>query len=442
MDLKRIRFAVLIVLCSVILVLFGGGVIISAAAEAEPLEEWDISATAGVDSVVAKLYKISNQENIYSLIIEGDGRMKDFSSASLPPWFKSYKDSLAFATVGSGITYIGAYAFFGCTEFESLTVYNPFVSFYIMEDTVLPSYSAICAHENSTAKSYAELIYFKRFVRICDFEDSECVDCGYICASHIGGEATCERLAQCEICGVEYGSKEEHRYSEWIDGVLPGCESYGVFGHYECLKCSKFFDEDYNERQWIYISPLGHNYGDLIPAVAADCTSSGSIDHYECAKCGSHFDSLKNKVDFIFTAALGHTGGTPSCCGPAICERCGREYGNIATGNHDFPNSLSYDSDNHWYECPCGERKDSSAHSYKTEVIKEPSETEEGLKRRYCDCGYKMVESIDKLKPNDEDDPPKSEKTSFPVGIAIVITSVVVIAATFTAVIIKKIRRS
>lgn len=435
----KISFAVMTVLCSFIFILFGIGGVISSAAETEPTEQWDISKNAGVDNVVAKLYKINRYEELYCVVIDGDGEMKDFSPLSPPPWLELYADAIVSASVGAGVTYVGGYAFFDCRAFDSLTVYNPSARFYIVEDTILPSYSTICGHENSVAKDYTEFLYRKRFVRICEFTDSECNVCGFKCTSHSGGEANCEEAAKCKVCGIGYGSPLGHKYSDWVEGILPGCESDGMFSHYECLRCQKCFDEEYNEWQWIYISPIGHNYGQLISGTDADCANAGSIDHYKCARCEAYFDSSKNKIELIFTEALDHTGGVATCLEPCICDRCGEKYGNKNTENHDFSLFPTHDSENHWYECPCGERKDIVSHSYESEIVKEPSKSEEGIKRLFCDCGYEKTEYVDMLQSSAQgDDSSKPEKLAIPVIIAVVIASVVAVLAFAAVIIVKK----
>ena len=438
--MKRIKisFAVVTAVCSFIFSLFCVGGITSSANVAEPIDEWDISKNAGVDNVFAKLYRISEYEDLYSIVIDGEGRMKDFSPSSPPPWIAGYAEYIISATVGTDVTYVGSYAFYACTTFESLTICNPSISFYIMEDNLLPSYSTVCGHENSTAKNYVEFLYRRPFRKICSFEGSECNVCGFECTSHTGGEANCEEAAKCELCGAGYGAPLGHKYSEWVDGILPGCESYGMFGHYKCIRCLKCFDVEYNESQWIYITPQGHSYGELISGTDAKCTKAGSIDHYKCQECGAYFDSQKNKVDFIFTEALDHIGGVATCLEPCICDICGEKYGNKNTENHNFSLFPTYDSENHWYECPCGERKDIASHSYESEIIKEPSEKEEGIKKIFCECGYEISESIDKLKPAVKDEDFKEPgKSDLPVVFAVAIALTVVIT-TLAVIIVKK----
>ena len=435
----KINFVVMTVLCSFAFLFFGICTNEASAAESLPTETWDVSENPGTDSVIANLYKINENLNLYFVQISGVGRMKDFSFSSPAPWIDNYSDYIIRASVGGEVTYIGSYAFYGCTELESLTVYNPSLSFYIMADTVLPSYSTIRAHEISTAHEYAKLIYPKPFDRICEFADAVCTICGYECTSHKGGEANCEDRAKCEECGSEYGSALGHAYSEWNPVIIPDCELYGVRGHYECTRCGKYFDSDYKEWQWIYISPLGHSYGELIPAMDAGCSDIGWIEHYECSVCGKYFDAQKNEIEYVWIGALGHTGGVADCTQPCVCDRCGEKYGNKNTDKHNFSLNPSYDTEFHWYECPCGEKQNISPHIYKFEVTKEPSGEEEGIRSIFCDCGYEKHEVIEKLKATDEDNTKTDESNHkwFPVA-AVIAVSVIFAAGILTMLILLK----
>lgn len=438
--LKRF-IAVVFTLCSLFLIGTTGS-FVSEAAATEPIEEWDISETPGTDSVTAKLYKNKEDSTKYDIVITGEGRMADFSVYSPAPWCAEYSDTLILVSVGSEITYIGEYAFFECANLERITVLNPQAEFYAMSDTVISSYTVVCGHEISTAKSYSKL-YSKYFSSICKYNNASCSVCGYVCASHTGGMASCEESAKCEICGIYYGEPAGHRYSDWIPEIRPDCVNGGMLGHYECLSCNKYFDAEYKELTQIYLSPKGHSLGEWIEGTVADCTNPGTLGHYECSSCTKKFDSSKNEIPFIWIGALGHTGGVASCVVPCICERCGERYGNINPANHNFSLSPTYNSENHWYGCPCGERKDISNHTLKTEIRKEPSIEEEGIKVTYCDCGYERAENIDKLEPSDNDssvdsDSPKPKKSLFPVILAVVIFLIAAIAFIIVVIIVRK----
>ena len=59
---------------------------------------------------------------------------------------------------------------------------------------------------------------------------------------------------------------------------------------------------------------------------------------------------------------------------------------------HSYGADWKSDADNHWHECPCGDRKDTAAHSFKWVIDKEPTATRKGSKHEECTvCGYKKA---------------------------------------------------
>ena len=190
---------------------------------------------------------------------------------------------------------------------------------------------------------------------------------------HTGGTATCLKQAVCDICGKAYGDKAEHDYAEAT------CTTPEV-----CTVCRHTngspADHDYTEPTCTTASScrfcgehgvdaLGH---DIKAKVAYD-----SVSHwYECTRCNGRIGESN------------HTGGEVSCTARAKCSTCGVEYGLIA--NHDYTDatctegeicrscgadgdgalghswesSISYNEDEHWYECAtCGDKKEVGAHS-------------------------------------------------------------------------------
>lgn len=70
---------------------------------------------------------------------------------------------------------------------------------------------------------------------------------------------------------------------------------------------------------------------------------------------------------------------------------------------HDFASEHKNDANNHWKECQCGEKESVEAHDYVQIVLKEATETEEGLIEHRCGvCGYSYTESIGKLEASSE----------------------------------------
>lgn len=85
---------------------------------------------------------------------------------------------------------------------------------------------------------------------------------------------------------------------------------------------------------------------------------------------------------------------------------------------HSYGADWKSDADNHWHECPCGDRKDTAAHSFKWVIDKEATATARGSKHEECTvCGYKKAAveipaTGSAAKPSDQ--PDKSGKTASP----------------------------
>lgn len=59
---------------------------------------------------------------------------------------------------------------------------------------------------------------------------------------------------------------------------------------------------------------------------------------------------------------------------------------------HSYGADWKSDADNHWHECPCGDRKDTAAHTFKWVIDKEATATTRGSKHEECTvCGYKKA---------------------------------------------------
>ena len=131
-----------------------------------------------------------------------------------------------------------------------------------------------------------------------------------------------------------------------------------------------------------------------------------------------------------------HEGGLATCTSLAVCEKCGKEYGELDVENHNFvageiitaptctadgtqvyncecgetktetivasghsyKSEWSHDEDGHWHECECGDRKDSAAHEFKEgEITKVSTCTEAGKQNYVCECGEVEERDLQKL---------------------------------------------
>ena len=86
-----------------------------------------------------------------------------------------------------------------------------------------------------------------------------------------------------------------------------------------------------------------------------------------------------------------------------VCTVCGyKQTETIPVQGHEHSYTVTWvkDTDSHWKECSCGNKKDTAAHTYgEWKVTKAATETQTGTKERTCTaCVYKQTETIPKLE--------------------------------------------
>ena len=135
---------------------------------------------------------------------------------------------------------------------------------------------------------------------------------------HSGGEATCTNKAKCEICGAEYGETKPHSYAqikspEYLKSAAT-CTAKAVY-YTSCTECGRSSKGTKNEATFEYGNALGHKYGEWV--------SNGDGTHTRvCANDNKH------------TETKACHGGKATCTAKAICEDCGKAYGEMAA--HTF----------------------------------------------------------------------------------------------------------
>ena len=135
---------------------------------------------------------------------------------------------------------------------------------------------------------------------------------------HSGGEATCTNKAKCEICGAEYGETKPHSYAqikspEYLKSAAT-CTAKAVY-YTSCTNCGLSSKGTKNEATFEYGNALGHKYGEWV--------SNGDGTHTRvCANDSTH------------TETKACHGGKATCTAKAICEDCGKAYGEMAA--HTF----------------------------------------------------------------------------------------------------------
>ena len=140
---------------------------------------------------------------------------------------------------------------------------------------------------------------------------------------HSGGEATCTNKAKCEICGAEYGEMLPHSYAhikayEYLKSAAT-CTAKAVY-YTSCTECGQSSKGTADEETFEYGNALGHKYGEWV--------SNGDGTHTRvCANDNKH------------TETKACHGGKATCTAKAICEVCGKAYGEMTA--HTFAKTAS-----------------------------------------------------------------------------------------------------
>ena len=173
---------------------------------------------------------------------------------------------------------------------------------------------------------------------------------------HSGGQASCQKKAECEVCGQEYGELEAHNYgsewkhdetSHWRECQTEGCTAKTDVAKHsggqatcqqkaECEVCNQEYGE------------FGaHNYG-------SEWKHDGTSHWRECQTEG-----CTEKTDVAV-----HSGGQATCQKKAECDICNQEYGEL--GAHNYGSEWKHDETSHWRECQtegCTDKTDAAVHS-------------------------------------------------------------------------------
>ena len=143
---------------------------------------------------------------------------------------------------------------------------------------------------------------------------------------HSGGEATCTEKAKCEICGAEYGETKPHSYAqiklpEYLKSAAT-CTTKAVY-YTSCTECGRSSEGTADEATFEYGNALGHKYGEWV--------SNGDGTHTRvCANDSTH------------TETKACHGGKATCTAKAICEVCGKAYGEMKPHSYTHKKSPEY----------------------------------------------------------------------------------------------------
>ncbi len=199
---------------------------------------------------------------------------------------------------------------------------------------------------------------------------------------HTGGTATCEALAICDECGVEYGNYAGHIPNN-DDGdcttditcsVCGDVTTEGNAEHTGGTAASCTTDQVCTECGEVLVEALGHNYNEQVDntvrTTAADCQECNTY-WYDCSRCGQSAKNDATATDKWYTSneagehnmssdwtsengqhfhkctvtGCDHVedtedcdGGRATCQAKAICATCGASYGELA--EHNFTEKI------------------------------------------------------------------------------------------------------
>ena len=215
----------------------------------------------------------------------------------------------------------------------------------------------------------------------CDVKNNDSAKDGY--GAHTGGTAACTAEAICEYCHQSYGEKDpanhvggtqewtirtayihEQKWSccgavivasedhEWSDGECSEC-GYACLHddtdkNHICDICSKVISnhEDANKDHVCdYCEKIISNHEDANKDHVCDYCGRTISNHADtgkdhiCDYCGkvisNHEDADNNHVcDYCGKIISNHAGGTATCKDKAVCEACGKSYGELDPKNH------------------------------------------------------------------------------------------------------------
>ncbi len=231
-----------------------------------------------------------------------------------------------------------------------------------------------------------------------------------VLAEHTGGTATCTEKAKCEVCGESYGALDASNHTgtaEWFRNAQ---------GHEKKYTCCGVVIVANETHEW-----QNGVCGECGYVCLHDDTDKNHVCDY-CEKVISdHEDADKNHIcDYCGKVITNHTGGKATCAEKAICELCGKAYGELNASNHtnlvSFPAkaaTTNAEGNIEYWRC-------------------------EGCGKYFADsAGTKEITAKDTVTgklPNDKKSPQTGDGNSFTLWIALLFIS----GSVFTAVTVKR----
>lgn len=190
---------------------------------------------------------------------------------------------------------------------------------------------------------------------------------------------------KCAHCD-EIADKAAHEF-EWVIDEEATEEADGT-KHEECTVCHYKRSEN-----------TPHHVHNMVKteAKAATCAAEGNNAYYTCSLCEKVYKdeagTTETTVEAEKLAIVPHAGGNATCTAQAVCEMCGKGYGEMAS--HSYNEAWNADAESHWHKCAnCDAISAKTAHEFEWVIDKEATAEETGLKHEECAvCHYKRNEN-------------------------------------------------
>lgn len=268
-------------------------------------------------------------------------------------------DSLASVTIPASVTSIGGAAFYGCGKLTD-----------IYYDGTVESWNSITkgarAIPNGVKINHTGSCVDDDTNHICDLcgksvgthadTDKDHI-CDYGCTVAIGTCEDTDKDHNCDYgCGKVYGIHEDTNTDHTCDygcSVAIGAHAAAT-GKHTCDYCGSVMssckDDDENHFCDICGAELTHDY-------STEWKSDATNHWHECS-CGDKTDVTAHTPG----ASATHT--TAQKC--TVCD-----YVITSALGHSYSTDWKSDGTNHWHECSCGEKKDTTAHTGGTATCKD-----------------------------------------------------------------------
>ena len=174
-----------------------------------------------------------------------------------------------------------------------------------------------------------------------------------------GGTATCIAKAVCTVCGGEYGEMAAHSFTaekaeaQYLKSAAT-CTEKAIY-YKSCAVCGLSSEGTADEATFFSGNALDHDWGTwtsngdgthtrtcTVDGCSAGTQTENCIDANKDHKCDicdyiiseCADDNKDHKCDYCGKKLTEHTGGKATCTEKAVCEVCGKAYGEFDANNH------------------------------------------------------------------------------------------------------------